>query len=116
MDAISSSHRNASGGVHRIMLIRNIPRGNYVTEKTRLNCPVGSSMNVLQFKVPVDISTMNSNETLEFTCSNCPENSYSLQRGLARGTQILPGFRCLPCPFGANYSDNIIAQPKFLGL
>lgn len=115
MDAISSSHRNASGGVHRIMLIRNIPRGNYVTEKTRLNCPVGSSMNVLQFKVPLDISTMNSYETLEFTCSKCPENSYSLQRGLARGTQILPGFRCLPCPFGANCSDNIIAQPNFWG-
>ena len=115
MDAISSSHRNESGGVNRIMLVRNIPKDNYVTERTRLNCPVGSSMHILQFKVLVDISSKNRDETLEFSCSKCPENSYSLQRGLVRGTQILPGFRCLPCPFGANCSDNIISQPNFWG-
>ena len=28
---------------------------------------------------------------------------------------VIPGFQCLPCPFGANCSQNIIAKPNFWG-
>ena len=87
---------------------------------TAFNCPVGSQMEIFNFttqvttyvnNVPCRIKLL----TLEFRCSACAGNSYSLQRGLALGSQLVPGFQCLVCPFGANCSQNIIAQPNFWG-
>ena len=105
-----------------LLLVRNgrlIDLGNN-NLTTTLNCPVGSQIEILNFtnqftteeydqpcKIEVTI--------LEFSCSACAANSYSLQRGRALGSQVAPGFQCFPCPFGANCSQNILAKPNFWG-
>ena len=82
---------------------------------TKLYCPVGSQMKIVNFTTgnPYLLETIAT--TLEFSCSICKGNSYSLQRGLALGSQLVPGFQCLPCPFGANCSQNILAKRDFWG-
>ena len=79
---------------------------------TSLNCPAGSKMEILNYTLG---DKDNSPCFWQFTCSPCAENSYSLQRGRAVGVHAVPGFQCLPCPFGANCSQNIIAKPNFWG-
>ena len=79
---------------------------------TNFNCPVGSRLDILDI---TDDSDSLSTVTWQFSCSACAGNSYSLQRGRAVGTDVVPGFQCLPCPFGANCSQNIIAKPNFWG-
>ena len=87
---------------------------------TTFSCSVGSEMEVLHLTVrfttevhdqlcTIEVST------LELSCFACQKNSYSLQRGRALGLQVVPGFQCLVCPFGANCSQNIIAKPNFWG-
>ena len=87
---------------------------------TTFSCSVGSEMEVLHLTVqfttevhdqPCTIEV----STLELSCFACQKNSYSLQRGRALGLQVVPGFQCLVCPFGANCSQNIIAKPNFWG-
>ena len=77
---------------------------------TNFNCPVGSRLDILNI-----IDESDSLSTWQFSCSVCAGNSYSLQRGRAVGSRVVPGFQCLPCPFGANCSQNIIAKPNFWG-
>lgn len=48
-------------------------------------------------------------------CERCPVGFYSLQRGQANGTQVKEGFKCLPCPFGGNCSENIVNRDHFWG-
>ena len=49
-------------------------------------------------------------------CESCPNGFYSLQRGLANGTLVKKDFECLPCPFGADCSqNNIVNHPNFWG-
>ena len=79
---------------------------------TSLNCPAGSKMEILSYTLG---DKDNSPWFWQFTCSPCAGNSYSLQRGRAVGDHAVPGFQCLPCPFGANCSQNIIAKPNFWG-
>ena len=79
---------------------------------TSLNCPAGSKMEILSYTLG---DKDNSPRFWQFTCSPCAGNSYSLQRGRAVGDHAVPGFQCLPCPFGANCSQNIIAKPNFWG-
>ena len=79
---------------------------------TSLNCPAGSKMEILSYNLG---DKDNSPWFWQFTCSPCAGNSYSLQRGRAVGVHAVPGFQCLPCPFGANCSQNIIAKPNFWG-
>ena len=109
------------GSTGTVMQVRNgrlIDLGN--NNLTVFNCPVGSKMEIFNFTNQV---TTNVNNvpckfellTLEFSCSACAGNAYSLQRGRALGSQLVPGFQCLLCPFGANCSQNIIAQPNFWG-
>ena len=74
---------------------------------TILNCPIGNKMEISSFTMG-DLKS-----TWQFSCSPCAGNSYSLQRGRAVGSHMVPGFQCLPCPFGANCSQNIIAKPNF---
>ncbi|KAL9969738.1 hypothetical protein ACROYT_G021993 [Oculina patagonica] len=87
---------------------------------TEFNCPVGSEMEIIRFTE--NLTTQVNNKpckikitTLEFSCSPCERNSYSLQRGRALGSQLDAGFQCLPCPFGANCSQNILAKRNFWG-
>ena len=89
---------------------------------TTFNCPVGMKMEILKF-TEQQLTTQKSNIsystsyiiTLQFSCSACVANSYSLQRGRAFGLHLAPGFQCLPCPFGAKCSQNIIAEQNFWG-
>ena len=81
---------------------------------TIFNCPVGSEMEILSFTTS-NYDTDKSTFAWQFSCSACRGNSYSLQRGRAVGSYVVPGFQCLPCPFGANCSQNIVAKPNFWG-
>ena len=87
---------------------RTIDLGN--NELTIFNCPFGSQMETFYFNIDAPGTT-----TLELSCSACAGNSYSLQRGRAFGSQVASGFQCLPCPFGANCSQSILAKPNFWG-
>ena len=81
---------------------------------TILKCPVGNEMEILSFTTS-NYHTAKSTFAWQFSCSACTGNSYSLQRGRAVGSYVVPGFQCLPCPFGANCSQNIVAKPNFWG-
>ena len=84
---------------------------------TKFICPVGSKMDIIcvaDFRDGIQPCTIDL-ITLQFSCSACEGNSYSLQRGRALGIQSLPGFQCLPCPFGANCTHNILAKRNFWG-
>ena len=104
-----------------LLLVRNgriIHLGN--NNLTTFICPVGSQIEILHFTDQVSTRVNNTPciinvTTLQFSCSACAGNSYSLQRGRAIGSQLAPGFHCLPCPFGANCSRNIVAEPNFWG-
>ena len=104
-----------------LMLVKNgrlIDLGN--NNLTTFICPVGSQMEILNFSDQFTTQVNNKPcriklTTLQFSCSACTGNSYSLQRGRAIGSQLAPGFQCLPCPFGANCSHNILAKPNFWG-
>ena len=87
---------------------------------TKFYCPVGSQMEILRFTQEFTTSVNNTPceieiTTLELSCSPCEGNSYSLQRGYALGSRLAEGFQCLPCPFGANCTQNILAKPNFWG-
>ncbi len=87
---------------------------------TEFICPVGSEMEIIHFTEKLTTQVNNKPckikiTTLEFSCSPCEGNSYSLQRGRALGSQLDAGFQCLPCPFGANCSQNILAKRNFWG-
>lgn len=80
---------------------------------TTFRCPIGSRIAIINFTEQHvnNVSCKFNTLTFEFTCSACPANPYSLQHGQARGLQLVPGFRCLSCPFGTDCSQNIIAKP-----
>ena len=109
------------GSTGPLVLVRNgriIDFGN--KNFTTLNCPVGSQMDILNFTDQVTTQVNNKPckiklITLEFSRLACADNCYSLQRGRTLGPQLAPGFQCLSCPFGANCSQNIIAEPNFWG-
>ena len=91
-----------------------------ISNLTKFYCPVGSQIEILN--VTDKVLTMLGNKpcklevvTLKFSCSACTGNSYSLQRGHALGSQLVPEFQCLPCLFGANCSQNILAKRNFWG-
>jgi len=87
---------------------------------TKFYCPVGSEMEILRFTQEFTTQVNNTPckikiTTLELSCSPCEGNSYSLQRGYALGSRLAAGFQCLPCPFGANCTQNILAKRNFWG-
>ena len=82
---------------------------------TKFYCPVGSRMDVIEFTTGIQYLPETLVTTLEFSCSTCKGNSYSLQRGQATGSHVDAGFQCLPCPFGANCTQNILAKRNFWG-
>ena len=107
----------AYGSANPLMLItdsRLIDVGND-DNLTKFYCPIGSQMGIINFTagnrhLPESMVT-----TLELSCSTCTGNSYSLQRGRALGSHVDGGFQCLPCPFGANCTHNILAKRNFWG-
>ncbi|KAL9969735.1 hypothetical protein ACROYT_G021989 [Oculina patagonica] len=87
---------------------------------TEFYCPIGSQMEIVHFTEQVMTQVNNTQckievTALQFSCSTCKGNSYSLQRGRALGSQLVQGFQCLPCPFGANCTQNIFAKMNFWG-
>ena len=87
---------------------------------TTFYCPVGSQMEITYFSNLITTQVNNTPckinvSTIEFSCSTCAGNSYSLQRGRSLGSTLAPGFQCLQCPFGADCSQNILAKPNFWG-
>ena len=107
-------------GISRPLIQVRNGRRLHIEENSNFSCPVGSKMAILNFQNQFVTSVINASckfnlSTLEFTCSACPRNSYSLQRGQALGLQLVQGFQCLSCPFGANCSQNIVAKPNFWG-
>ena len=52
---------------------------------------------------------------LTFSCKECDYNSYSLQRGTARGFNVDKGFQCLPCPRGADCVPAIKSKTNYWG-
>ena len=115
----ASPYRN-TGPLLQVTNGRLIYLGNNNLTTSTFNCPVGSQMEFLQFSHQVTTQVNNTDCTikitsLEFSCSACAGNSYSLQCGRAFGLHLAPGFQCLPCPFGANCSQNIIAEQNFWG-
>ena len=109
-------------GGKTLMLVRNgrlIDLGN-AEDFTSSYCPVGSRLEIGEFSniitTPVNDTPCNINvTTFWISCFACAENFYSLQRGHARGSHVAPGFRCLLCPFGANCSQSVVANPNFWG-
>ena len=117
----TTMNASAYGNTGPLMLVRNgrlVDLGN--NNLTTFYCPVGSQMEILNFTDQFTTQVNNKPctirvTTFKFSCSACAGNSYSLQRGRAFGLQLAPGFQCLPCPFGANCSQNIIAEQTFWG-
>ena len=101
-------------------LVRNgrlIDFGDNNLTRSRFYCPLGMKMDFTNFATCDPISGSCSNEEKvhysQCECLTCPAGQYSLQRGGTFGNELIPGFQCLPCPFGANCSQNIIAKPNF---
>ena len=89
--------------------------------KDKFYCPSGSEMAITNFTTNI-ISKVNSTckviittRYIRFDCLACTENAYSLQRGHAIEGRVVPGFKCLTCPFGGNCTYNILAKPNFWG-
>ena len=100
---------------------RSIDVGTKAPKPTLFQCPVGSKIVILNFTEKVTTKVNNTPRaiklsTLQVSCLvACTGYSYSLQRGHANGYPQAPAFQCLPCPFGANCSQNIVAKPNFWG-
>ena len=104
----------AYGSTNPFLLITNgkeIDVGNY----TQFYCPVGSQMEIINLTTGNPYLPETKATTLQFSCSACKGDTYSLQRGHALGSQIVTGFQCLPCPFGAICTQNILAKRNFWG-
>ena len=100
-----------SNGV--LLLVTNVTVMDFGKDNsTILNCPIGSQIEILSFTMGIPPKAT---FIWQFSCSACADNSYSLQSGRAVGSHVVPGFQCLPCPFGANCSQNIISKPNFWG-
>jgi len=54
---------------------------------------------------------------VKFFCEECPDEFYSLQRGMATGLDINKRTECLKCPYGASCENgNVKARENFWGL
>ncbi|KAL9969737.1 hypothetical protein ACROYT_G021992 [Oculina patagonica] len=109
------------GGANPLMVVANGGLVDVGSDNlTQFYCPVGSDMKIVHFTEQVMTQVNNTSckmevTALEFSCSTCKGNYYSLQRGHSLGSQLVPGFQCLPCPFGANCTQNIVAKLNFWG-
>ena len=97
---------------HDVLIRKTNGREVSLDNLTKLTCPVGSQIDILYFKLNESSFTV---AILEIPCLACEGNTYSLNRGRAFGLQEGPEFPCLSCPYGANCTQNIVAEPNFWG-
>ena len=98
---------------HDVLIRKTNGREVSLDNLTTLTCPVGSQINLLHFQIKLD--GQSSVTVLEVQCLKCEGNTYSLNRGRAFGLHEGPEFPCLSCPYGANCTQNIVAEPNFWG-
>ena len=98
---------------HDVLIRKTNGREVSLDNLTTLTCPVGSQINVLYFQIKLE--GQSSVTILEVQCLACEGNTYSLNRGRAFGLHEGPEFPCLSCPYGANCTQNIVAEPNFWG-
>ena len=98
---------------HDVLIRKTNGREVSLDNLTTLTCPVGSQIKVLHFQIILQVQI--SVTILEVRCLACEGNTYSLNRGRAFGLQEGPEFPCLSCPYGANCTQNIVAEPNFWG-
>ena len=98
---------------HGVLIRKTNGREVSLDNLTTLTCPVGSQINILYFQIKLE--GQSSVTILEVRCLACEGNTYSLNRGRAFGFQEGPEFPCLSCPYGANCTQNIVAEPNFWG-
>ena len=83
-------------------------------DKTSLSsCPLGHDIE--KYKTIYKNDDDNSLYLLTFSCKECDYNFYSLQRGTARGLNVVDGFQCLPCPRGADCVPAIKSKTNYWG-
>ena len=99
---------------HDVLIRKTNGREVSLDNLTTLSCPIGSQINVLHFQIKQNQSSVTVS-ILEVQCLACEGNTYSLNRGRAFGLQEEPKFPCLSCPYGANCTQNIVAEPNFWG-
>ena len=98
---------------HDVLIRKTNGREVTLDNLTTLTCPVGSQINVLYFQIKLE--GQSSVTILEVRCLACEGSTYSLNRGRAFGLHERPEFPCLSCPYGANCTQNIVAEPNFWG-
>ena len=98
---------------HDVLIRKTNGREVSLDNLTTLTCPVGSQINVLYFQIKLE--GQSSVTILEVRCLACEGSTYSLNRGRAFGLQEGREFPCLSCPYGANCTQNIVAEPNFWG-
>lgn len=105
------------GALNPIMLVTNGRHIDGNDNLTRFFCPRGSQIEITNISTAVCYPgfEFQTTSSVQVKCAACTDNSYSLQRGSALGYHATPGFRCLPCPFEANCSKNVLAKPNFWG-
>ena len=76
------------------------------------SCPLGNAMEKNHYTYT---GINNRLVGLTFSCKECDYNSYSLQRGTARGLNMDKGFQCLQCPRGADCIPAIKSKTNYWG-
>ena len=75
-------------------------------------CPRGSA---IMKRVYDYIDSSGHFTVLDMSCQKCPHNYYSLERGHAKGLNLISNFVCFPCPRGANCISSIKSKTNFWG-
>ena len=87
-------------------------------------CPSGKRIKLDKITKTEDFQFTKGNDTcltkvtyVKLFCEECPDDFYSLQRGLTTGLDVNKDTACLKCPYGALCeSGNIKAKENFWGL
>ena len=77
-------------------------------------CPLGQAIEESDYQYIIK-NRSDSLIGLTFSGKACDYNFYSLQRGTARGFTVDEGFRCLPCPRGADCVPAIKSKNNYWG-
>ena len=95
--------------------------GKMIMENTSIFCTTGSALKFRNYSYLARTSTSGVNSiplvsitSLLFSCEACSVGLYSLQRGHSNDYNI-QNFQCLPCPYGASCTRNIVSKPNFWG-
>lgn len=105
------------------MLVEIVDGGNVnIHNSSSILCPVGNKLWLDNYSHEIATTSEFVNRSCALDvkvysiyCDRCPRGFYSLQRGQANGTLVREDFKCLPCPFGGNCSDNIVNLDHFWG-